>query len=105
MLSLHTIAANLTKVPELALADEEARSIAKAVARVSEHYDIAASEKTLAWVNLAMIAGSVYGPRILAYELRKKAENDAKKAKLQEAQQQMRGNINLHPFPGAAAAQ
>ena len=36
----------------------------KAVANVAKHYDFLPDPRTQAWVNLAMIAGAIYGPRI-----------------------------------------
>lgn len=80
LLSLHTIAAAVSKVPELAIAEPEAKQLAAAIGRVSDLYDYGASERTLAWVNLAVCAGGIYGTRLFAYQMRIRAEDLAKKA-------------------------
>lgn len=74
--------AAILKIPELQLAQEEAEQLSKAINRVAALYDFGASEKTLAWINLAMCAAGLYGTRIFAYELRMKAEAEAKKRML-----------------------
>ena len=79
LLNLHMMGAAFLKVPELQLSPEEAEKLSEAIARVSALYDFGASEKTLAWVNLTMALGSVYGTRIFAYSLRMKAEAQSKK--------------------------
>lgn len=88
----------MTKIPELQLSDVEARELSKAIGKVSDFYDSGASEKTLAWVNLAVCAGGIYGTRVFAYSIRTKTEADAKR-QLAAPQQQ---RPNLHPFPNQA---
>jgi hypothetical protein len=73
--SLHLMAANIVKIEELALTEDESEQLALAIARVNEVYSgIVLPEKVVVWVNLAIACGSVYGPRIMAYNLRKKSE-------------------------------
>lgn len=73
--SLHVMAAALTKVEELALTEQEAEQLAVAIARVNEVYgNVVLPEKVVVWINLAMAMGTVYGPRFIAYNIRKKKE-------------------------------
>jgi hypothetical protein len=95
--------ATILNVPELAMSQPEAKNLSEAIARVASHYDIGASEKTLAWVNLAVVAGGLYGTRAYAYHLRLKAEAAQKQIAAQQQQQGQRVN-GVHPFPAAAAA-
>lgn len=78
LLSLHTIAATVLKVPELSLSEPEAKQLTSAMNRVAAHYDVGASEKTLAWMNLAVCAGGIYGTRLWSYQLRTKSEAEKK---------------------------
>lgn len=63
------------------LAPDEAAKLAAAIARVAALYDVGASEKTLAWTNLIVCMGGIYGTRGFAYKLRKDSEaaEEAKK--------------------------
>jgi hypothetical protein len=55
------------KCPELMLAPDEAERLAESVARINELYDFAiVSEKTAAWIRLAFVGASIYGPRMVA---------------------------------------
>lgn len=63
-MSLHGIAAAVFGQPLLAIDPAEAKILADAVAELSKHYgDLVPDPKTQAWLNLAMILGTVYGPR------------------------------------------
>ena len=70
LLSIHTILATSTQIPELVLDKDEAHRVAEAIANVSRHYDMGASEKMVDWGNLFLVFGAVYGTRIWAYRLR-----------------------------------
>lgn len=73
--SLHLMGAAILNVKELQLDKEEAKNLGDAVARVNSLYDgLILSEKQLAWVNLAMVGGTIYGPRFVAYSQRMKNE-------------------------------
>lgn len=61
-------------MPGLMLTEDESKNLAKAVAKVQAHYDIAASAKTLAWANLVFVAGGIYGPRVVASFINKEPE-------------------------------
>jgi hypothetical protein len=66
--------AGATQIPELALDKSEASQLASALKNVEQYYPMKISGKTLAWINLCMVAGSVYGARIVAYSARVSAE-------------------------------
>lgn len=71
----------LTKVPELEIDQEEAKKLAHASTEVAKHYvSLDASEKTVAWVNLGLTLGAVYGPRIMANGIRKRREREERRA-------------------------
>lgn len=72
LLSIHAMLAGMLKTPELELDPSEAKLLGDAAENVMKHYDVTASAKTIAWVNLAMICGQVYGPRIFAMQMRKR---------------------------------
>lgn len=73
------VLANAVGIEELTLSPDESKELAKAVAEVQSHYDTVIDPKTMAWVQLAMVAGSVYGPRMIAFNIRKKREKTIKK--------------------------
>lgn len=76
LLSTHGLLAHVAKTPELALDEAEASALAVAIADVSQHYDVLSrvSAEGVAWVNLMQAIGMVYGPRVIAYKMRKTAE-------------------------------
>lgn len=62
---MHGMAAAFLQTPELAIDGEEAKLLADAIAEVGKHYNIAPDPVTQAWLNLSMVVGAVYGPRVL----------------------------------------
>lgn len=67
--------AALTKVREIELDEEESGKLAQAIGNVTRHYDIPGlQQQTLDWINLAMACGTIYGQRIMAYNIRKASE-------------------------------
>lgn len=75
LVSLHFMAANLCKIPELNMEKEEAKRLAEAVQKVNELYGMPVfSEKQEAWFNLAVVGCSIYGPRIIAHGINKKKD-------------------------------
>lgn len=66
LFSVHGLLAGISQTPELALDQAEADALASAAAEVAQHYPVIADDKTLAWSNLAMTAGMIYGPRAFA---------------------------------------
>lgn len=78
LLGIHSIAASLTKVEEIALEKSEANQLAQALAAVNVHYQKAIDPKLVAWMGVVAVAGQVYGPRVLAYRLRVATEKASK---------------------------
>jgi hypothetical protein len=74
------VAAGVLKIPELNLDPSEAEKLAASVANVAEQYDIAVAKRTLAWMDLTVTVGGIYGTRAYAYHLRKQAEGRKKVA-------------------------
>lgn len=80
LLSTHAMLAGMTRTPEFALDQKEAKSVAEALANVSRHYDVSVSAKALDWTNLIMALGMVYGTRVFAIRNRRMNER-AERAK------------------------
>lgn len=66
---MHMLVASGVQVPQLALDENEAKQLAAAVGEVAKYYPIAIDDKTMAWGNLLMVAGTIYGSRALAIYL------------------------------------
>ena len=64
----------ILQVPELALDETEAKKLALAIEGVNEQYKIALDPKKAAWIDLVQVAGVIYGPRAVAFYIRKKAQ-------------------------------
>lgn len=62
----HSSAALTLKLPALALSDEEARKLARAVAELAAQYEIAVSARLMAWLQLLGVSAAIYGPRAVA---------------------------------------
>jgi len=77
----HAVAANLIKIPELALDPQASKELSVASMNVMRHYsNTILSEKTQDWIKLAMVSSQVYLPRLAAAGARKRAEKAAKGA-------------------------
>lgn len=101
LLSIHYMGAALLKVPELALEEAEAKRLGAAVARINELYGgMVIPEKQMAWANLVIVAGSVYGPRFIAHNINKK--NPSKKTAVTIDAQPSGGNSWQPTAPGHA---
>lgn len=87
LMSIHAMVEGATKIPEAALSEEEAKKIAECSARVAQLYTGAVSEKTQAWTALLLALGGVYGSRIVAYVLRKRAEEEVRAEEIRRARQ------------------
>lgn len=73
LFTLHLGMATFLKSEYVALSEDESQNLAKAITRVTQLYDIPVmGEKAMAWTNLLMVAGTVYGPRIVAGKVAKK---------------------------------
>lgn len=95
LFSIHGMLAGVTRVKELQLDPAEAKQLASAVAEVAKHYDLTADPKTIAWVNLAMTCGAVYGSRFVAIQFRIKAqrENARKRAPVEQPTDFLNGRL------------
>lgn len=71
--------AAISRTPEFALSEDESKRMASAAADVAKHYNIAATEKQMAWLNLAMCGGSIYGPKFFAAKSRMRDEANSRK--------------------------
>jgi hypothetical protein len=80
LLTIHFAAAKFCECPELQLANEEAATLAVAIQKVNEQYNATMSPKVLAWMQLAMVSGSIYGTRIYAIRARTLAAQPARPA-------------------------
>lgn len=74
LLSIHAMLAAATKCPELGISEMESKNLAEAAGKVMRHYDVQTTQKTLDWVNFAMVVGACYGPRVFAIGQRQKQE-------------------------------
>jgi hypothetical protein len=75
IVSGHIMLAKLIDWDELILDDDEARKLSDGLKEVAKHYTMEMDPKKLAWMNLSMIAGGIYGPRIIsAWRENKKKE-------------------------------
>ncbi len=70
LFGIHTMLASSLHVPELELTQGEAEQLSKAIANVAAYYPVAVDPKTMAWLGLITIAGSLYGSRAVAYYAR-----------------------------------
>jgi hypothetical protein len=54
-------------MPSFALTDEESAKLAEATIRVTQLYDLGiGTDEQRAWINLALVAGSIYIPKVFA---------------------------------------
>lgn len=74
----HAVAAQLTKIPDIAIDSGEADILAGAISNLMTEYDIALSGKTAALLGMLGAAAIVYGPRIIM------ATDKIKRAKAQK---------------------
>jgi hypothetical protein len=98
LLSVHAMGAMILQTPELALDPSEAKQLSEAIQQVSQFYPVGLSPKTLAWINLSMVAGGLYGTRIVAIYNRTKTnakprlQNTVREMPIQQGPAQNRTN-------------
>lgn len=78
LFNIHAMLAGATGMDKLAINETEANTLARAVCTVQQYYPTHVSAKALAWTNLVMVAGSVYGSRIVAVWADEKAKENEK---------------------------
>jgi hypothetical protein len=67
LFTIHMMGAAFLGVPELMLTADESKNLSEAITTVTELYEIPfLDEKTQAWISLAIVAGSIYVPRVIA---------------------------------------
>jgi hypothetical protein len=81
---LHLSLAFLTKIEELAIEEQEANALATAIDGVLQEFDLSMSPQAQAIANLAMVAGSIYLPRIYMIKMAKAQKEAEEKAKENE---------------------
>jgi len=55
----------LARVPELELDKDDAEKLARGITNVGRHYELQAAQKTIDWTNLAMVAATIYGAKLM----------------------------------------
>jgi hypothetical protein len=76
LLSCHALLAGIAKTPELQIDATEAKLLAQGIVDVAKFYPVAVDPKMLAWINLTMIAGTIYGTRVFALAATKPAKEE-----------------------------
>lgn len=94
---IHGFLAELTKTPELAVEKPEAEKLGSAMQDVAKCYGHAIDPRVAAWIQLGMVASAVYGTRIAAIRMRKRAQ--AREARLKVTS--ISSGVNGHPQPDA----
>lgn len=65
--------ASIVQSPDLAIDEDEAEKLAKGIANVARHYDLPqVAQKTVDWVGLIQVVGTIYGPRFVAASMRRR---------------------------------
>jgi hypothetical protein len=63
----HLLVSKLLHMPQFMLSTEEAETLAAATTRVTQLYDMGiGTEEQRAWINLAMVAGAIYIPKVFS---------------------------------------
>ena len=73
LVGLHIMIAQISGMPEMAIAEQEGALLAQSIVNVADQYDLAIDGKTGAALQLAMTAAMIYGPRALAIRARARA--------------------------------
>lgn len=88
LFSVHFAMSNLLGSELLLLTKDESQVLAEAITNVSQYYDIPVmDEKMLAWINLASVAGIIYGPRFVAAKFRKQQKKKGNVVEMRFTQQ------------------
>jgi hypothetical protein len=101
--SLHIGVSSLTGIDELKIDKEESALMSEALAEVASHYNVAVDPKVLAWLGFAGVMGTIYGPRIGAWKMRRSAEKKGTPVRASNVvpMPSASGLINGFPLPGA----
>lgn len=60
--------------PELAISEDEAHNLTEAIQNVAQYYDMTADPKAVAWFELIVCLGGIYGTRFVAIRRNKKSK-------------------------------
>jgi len=74
LLTAHTVAHAVTKIPELELDQSEAKEVGQAVAAVLKMHNVMLTPEQEAYYNLVEVLGTVYGLRAVTYAVRMQAQ-------------------------------
>ena len=64
--------------PELVITEDESKEFMKRAQAVLRHYSVKTTQKTLDWLMFLGCAGGIYGPRLMALQLRQGQERGAR---------------------------
>ena len=74
---LHSTIFSLVGAAHLDLSADENLALATALDNLADEYEVTVDSKTAAWLNLAMVAGSIYGTRaFMIYQLNQAVKNE-----------------------------
>lgn len=97
LFSTHAMLASIASAPDLAIDEDEAEKLAKAIANVSRHYNVPTmAQETLDWIMLIQAGGAIYGPRIIAWRM------DRMSRRVKPTPQSPMAPRNVAPSPSAA---
>lgn len=97
--STHAMIASIASAPGVAIDDDEAEKLAKAIGNVTRHYEVPSmAQSTLDWIMLIQACGAVYGPRLLAWKMERAAR------RVKPAPQSPMAPRNVAPAPTAPNA-
>jgi hypothetical protein len=88
--SIHLMGSKIVH-PIIALDNDEAKQLSDAIQEVARHYPVGLTEKQLAWANLLMVAGSIYGTRVAAVMISNNKKPAAKTLQFPSAAQAVTG--------------
>lgn len=74
----HLLAAKLAHCPELEIDEAEARKLTIALDKLAVHYNVQPTETQKLWANVIGVAGSIYGPKMVAIYARQKKERETR---------------------------
>jgi hypothetical protein len=102
LLNVHAMLSVLVKCPELVIEESEAKKLSKAITQVAEFYPVELAPKVVAWVNLTICCGAIYGTRVIAISNRlKNAPKEKPRMAVLPAANSFAGKPNGAPQPEA----
>lgn len=91
--------AAIARNEDLEIDEDESKVLAKSINEVSKFYmNLETSEKTVAWINLSMALGQVYGPRIMASKIRRMRNTQHRPTSQTQQYQQPRAAEQTRPM-------